>query len=123
MHSRSNRSPAHLISWILHHILVMKEAVLDFATRHELPVPSWWIDGTSSSTGASITSKGAHPIAACPTPTPVHVARLRGRRLSIRARQSRENLFVEKHALYHTWQFKGWSCQIGNKPAPKRGQA
>jgi hypothetical protein len=24
---------------------------------------------------------------------------------------------------YHTWQFKGWSCQIGNKPAPKRGQA
>jgi hypothetical protein len=26
----------HLISWILHHILVMKEAVLDFATRHEL---------------------------------------------------------------------------------------
>jgi hypothetical protein len=70
----------HLISWILHHILVMKEAVLDFATRHELPVPSWWIDGTSSSTGASISSKGAHPIAACPTPTPVHVARLRGRR-------------------------------------------
>jgi hypothetical protein len=31
--------------------------------------------------------------------------------------------FVEKHPLYHTWQFKGWSCQIGNKPAPKRGQA
>ena len=31
--------------------------------------------------------------------------------------------FVEKHPLYHTWQFRGWSCQIGNKPAPKRGQA
>ena len=31
--------------------------------------------------------------------------------------------FVEKHPLYHTWQFKGWSCQIGNKPAPKKGQA
>jgi hypothetical protein len=30
--------------------------------------------------------------------------------------------FAEKHPLYHTWQFKGWSCQIGNKPAPKRGQ-
>jgi hypothetical protein len=31
--------------------------------------------------------------------------------------------FVEKHPLNHTWQFKGWSGQIGNKPAPKRGQA
>ena len=31
--------------------------------------------------------------------------------------------FVEQHPLYHTWQFKGWSCQIGNKPAPKKGQA
>jgi hypothetical protein len=31
--------------------------------------------------------------------------------------------FVEKHPFYHTWQFKDWSCQIGNKPAPKRGQA
>jgi hypothetical protein len=30
--------------------------------------------------------------------------------------------FVEKHPLYHTWQFRGWSCQIGNKPAPKRGE-
>ena len=31
--------------------------------------------------------------------------------------------FVEKHPLYHTWQLKGWSCQIGNKPAPRKGQA
>ena len=31
--------------------------------------------------------------------------------------------FVEKHPLYHTWRFKGWSCQIGNRPAPKKGQA
>jgi hypothetical protein len=31
--------------------------------------------------------------------------------------------FVAQHPLYHTWQFKGWSCQIGNKPAPKKGQA
>jgi hypothetical protein len=31
--------------------------------------------------------------------------------------------FAEKHPLYHTWQFEGWRCQIGNKPAPKRGQA
>jgi hypothetical protein len=68
------------ISSISHHILVMKEAVLDFATRHELPLPSWWTDGTSSSTGASETSKGAHSIAACPAPMPSHVARARGRR-------------------------------------------
>ena len=31
--------------------------------------------------------------------------------------------FVEKHPLYHAWRFKGWSCQIGNRPSPKRGQA
>jgi hypothetical protein len=31
--------------------------------------------------------------------------------------------FVEKHPLYHAWRFKGWSCQIGNRPAPKKGQA
>ena len=31
--------------------------------------------------------------------------------------------FMEQHPLYHAWQFKGWSCQIGNKPAPKKGQA
>jgi hypothetical protein len=31
--------------------------------------------------------------------------------------------FVEKHPLYHAWRLKGWSCQIGNKPAPRRGRA
>jgi hypothetical protein len=30
--------------------------------------------------------------------------------------------FVEKHPLYHTWRFKGWSCEMGNKPIPKKGQ-
>jgi hypothetical protein len=29
-------------AWILHHILILKQAVLDFAKRHELPPPSWW---------------------------------------------------------------------------------
>ena len=28
--------------WVLHYILVMKEAALDFAKRGELPAPSWW---------------------------------------------------------------------------------
>jgi hypothetical protein len=31
--------------------------------------------------------------------------------------------FLSKHPLYHAWELKGWSCQIGNRPAPKRGQA
>src|SRR5262249_53967370 len=31
-------------------ILVMKEAVLDFASRHRLPAPSWWADESAGST-------------------------------------------------------------------------
>jgi hypothetical protein len=31
--------------------------------------------------------------------------------------------FWEHHPLYHTWQFKGWRCQIGNKKPPERGGA
>src|SRR5690348_17301404 len=29
-------------AWVLDYILIMKEAVLDFAKRHELVPPSWW---------------------------------------------------------------------------------
>jgi hypothetical protein len=29
-------------SWVLTHVALMKEAVLDFAQRHQLPSPSWW---------------------------------------------------------------------------------
>jgi hypothetical protein len=29
-------------SFVSSRILIMKEAVLDFARRHELPPPSWW---------------------------------------------------------------------------------
>ena len=28
--------------------------------------------------------------------------------------------FVEKHPLYHTWQFKGWSCQR-QQAGPEKG--
>jgi hypothetical protein len=28
-------------AWLLHYVVVMKEAVLDFAQRHQLPSPSW----------------------------------------------------------------------------------
>jgi hypothetical protein len=31
--------------------------------------------------------------------------------------------FWEHHPLYHTWQFKGWACQFGNRAPPERGKA
>jgi hypothetical protein len=65
-------------NWALHHVLVMKEAVLDFASRHEIPPPSWWTDGTSVSTDAGVTTKGIH--SSSPIPAPTHCARPRGRR-------------------------------------------
>ena len=37
-------------AWALHNVLVMKEAVLDFAQRHQLPSPSWWADSASMPT-------------------------------------------------------------------------
>jgi hypothetical protein len=54
--------------------------VLDFATRHELPPPSWWTECTNPSTDASVTSKGANSVAACVIPTPTVMGRPRGRR-------------------------------------------
>ena len=36
--------------WLLHYVVVMKEAVLDFAQRHQLPSPSWWNDSSSTPT-------------------------------------------------------------------------
>jgi hypothetical protein len=41
--------------WVLDHILVMKEATLDFAKRRQLPAPSWWANGADSPTGFSST--------------------------------------------------------------------
>src|SRR5262249_16221530 len=35
---------------LLHHVIAMKEAVLDFAARHELPPPSWWVQPLSTPT-------------------------------------------------------------------------
>ena len=43
-------------TWILNRVAVMKESVLDFARRHQLPPPSWWTDQlglTAKSTPAS----------------------------------------------------------------------
>jgi len=35
--------------WVLDHVIAAKEAVLDFAQRHQLPSPSWWVDSTETS--------------------------------------------------------------------------
>jgi hypothetical protein len=37
-------------AWVLHRVVLMKEAVLDFARRHQLPPPSWWADIASAPT-------------------------------------------------------------------------
>jgi hypothetical protein len=62
------------ISQFSNHILVMKEAALDFAKRHEIPPPSWWTEGPS----VSIDSDAA--TSPSPVPTSTHSARPRGRR-------------------------------------------
>jgi hypothetical protein len=68
------------ISRLSHRIVVMKEAALDFATRRDIPPPSWWTDGTSASADTVITRKETHSIAGSPTPAPTHFARPRGRK-------------------------------------------
>jgi hypothetical protein len=35
-------------SFVSNRLVVMKEAVLDFARRHELPPPSWWTDASTA---------------------------------------------------------------------------
>src|SRR5689334_15931705 len=36
--------------WVLTRVALMKEAVLDFAQRHELTSPSWWVDPAGTAT-------------------------------------------------------------------------
>jgi hypothetical protein len=63
-----------------HKILVMKEAILDFALRREIPPPSWWADNTSVSPDAGVTTKDSSSIASSPMPAPSHVPSRRGRK-------------------------------------------
>jgi hypothetical protein len=55
-------------TWILDRVVVMREAVLDFARRHQLPASSWWTDQfdlATKSTPASeaTTADVADPVA------------------------------------------------------------
>jgi hypothetical protein len=79
-HVRSLLDISTPISWISHRILVMKEAVLDFASRHALPPPSWWTDDTSAPSDAGVATKATRSIGASASPAPTHSARRRGRR-------------------------------------------
>jgi hypothetical protein len=36
--------------WVLTRVALMKEAVLDFAQRHELTSPTWWVDPAGTPT-------------------------------------------------------------------------
>jgi hypothetical protein len=55
-----------------HRLLVAKAALLDFARRHDLPLPSWWADPTSASkksvtiarlrTETSVGKRGVKPV-------------------------------------------------------------
>jgi hypothetical protein len=40
------RESAEEFSFVSHRLVLMKEAVLDFARRYQLPPPSWWTDAT-----------------------------------------------------------------------------
>jgi hypothetical protein len=52
--------------WMLNRVALMKEAVLDFAQRHQLPPPSWCADSANTPTGVlnnttPIAAKAAAP--------------------------------------------------------------
>jgi len=55
-------------AWMLDRVVVMKEAVLDFGRRHQLPPPSWWTDrldlaGNSTPALQPTTAEVADPVA------------------------------------------------------------
>jgi len=58
-------------SRVLHNVVIMKEALLDFAQRHQLPSPSWWADSASMpTTEARTTGRSMNPIAERRLPDP-----------------------------------------------------
>ena len=71
---------------VLHNVLVMKEAVLDFAQRHQLPLPSWWADSASTPTEV-------------PNDTKVNVAKPNTKALASRSvgKQPRIQKYLSEH--------------------------
>ena len=65
--------PGGAVSSVLHRIVVMKEAALDFARRHELPPPSWWTDAFAASTKPAnhLAPDGTIPIPCAASKSPV----------------------------------------------------
>jgi hypothetical protein len=72
------------LPFFLDRIVVMKEAALDFARRHELPPPSWWTDAFAASPKPANHSApdGTIPIpkAAAKSPVEARLRRPRGPR-------------------------------------------
>jgi hypothetical protein len=72
------------LTFFLHRIVVMKEAALDFARRHELPPPSWWTDAFAASPMPAnhLASDGTIPITKTASKSPADAGskRRRGRR-------------------------------------------
>jgi hypothetical protein len=70
------------LTFYLNRIVVMKEAVLDFARRHELPPPSWWTDALAASPKPAnhLAPDGTIPIpkAASKSPVEAPLRRKRG---------------------------------------------
>jgi hypothetical protein len=61
------------LTFFLNRIVLMKEAALDFARRHELPPPSWWTDALADSTklATHLAHDNTDPIPSPASKTPV----------------------------------------------------
>jgi len=64
--------------WLLHDVLVVKEAILDFARRHQLPPPTWWAEVPGGSMDPA--PANADVATRAPPSIPNTEARPRGRR-------------------------------------------
>jgi hypothetical protein len=69
------------LTFFLNRIVVMKEAALDFARRHELPPPSWWTDAFAASTEPAyhLAPDGTNPIRRTASKSPVEAGLRRPR--------------------------------------------
>jgi hypothetical protein len=65
--------PGGASSFLLNRIVLMKEAALDFARRHDLPPPSWWTDAFAASTKPAnhLAPDGIIPISCAASKRPV----------------------------------------------------